>query len=211
MVKHYYVYYSYEEWGRGYIGSRACSCLPKEDIKYFGSFKDKAFKPSQKVILQTFKTRKEAILAEITLHKFYKVGSNPHFANKAEQTSVGFSFSAQHSNATKEAISRAHKGKTWWTNGVQSILAFECPTGYFKGRHSPSKKTRKKMSTVRLGNKNCMYGRGGKSHPLYGKRWFTNGVKSIFSFECPEGFYPGRTLKKLSSAFCAWLIFSLVR
>jgi hypothetical protein len=38
--KYHYVYYSYEEYGRGYIGSRSCSCLPQEDRNYFGSFTD---------------------------------------------------------------------------------------------------------------------------------------------------------------------------
>ena len=33
--EYHYVYYSYEEYGRGYIGSRTCRCLPEEDINYF--------------------------------------------------------------------------------------------------------------------------------------------------------------------------------
>jgi hypothetical protein len=211
MVKrHYYVYYSYESWGRGYIGRRSCKCLPEEDVYYFGSFRDKSFVPDQKTILQTFKTEKEAIEAEIYLHNFYQVDINPHFANKAKQTSVGFCFSASgdknprtgkigifhHTDKAKKAISRAHKGKTWWTNGTKSILAFECPNGFIKGRNSASVETKKKQSLVRLGNRNHMYGRGGKTHPLYGKRWFTNGTDSVFLFDCPPGFYRGRTLKK---------------
>jgi hypothetical protein len=28
MSKYFYVYYSYEEFGRGYIGKRECKCLP---------------------------------------------------------------------------------------------------------------------------------------------------------------------------------------
>ena len=51
MKKYHYVYYSYEEWGRGYIGCRTCSCLPSEDKKYFGSFKDKSFYPTNKMEL----------------------------------------------------------------------------------------------------------------------------------------------------------------
>jgi hypothetical protein len=45
LVEYHYVYYSYEEYGRGYIGSRTCKCLPEKDVKYFGSYKDKKFKP----------------------------------------------------------------------------------------------------------------------------------------------------------------------
>jgi hypothetical protein len=88
--KYFYVYYSYEPWGRGYIGKRECKCLPEEDVKYFGSFNDKTFKPTEKIILETFDTRKEAMEAEIDLHNFYQVDKNPHFANRAKATSTGF-------------------------------------------------------------------------------------------------------------------------
>lgn len=81
MKKYFYVYYSYEEFGRGYIGKRECKCLPEKDVKYFGSFRDKSFKPTQKIILQTFNTAKEAYFAEILLQEFYQVDKNPHFAN----------------------------------------------------------------------------------------------------------------------------------
>ena len=89
--EYYYTYYSYEEWGRGYIGSRGCKCLPEEDVKYFGSFYDKTFKPTQKIILKNnYTTRVEAIGDEIILHDYYDVANNPHFANQAKQTSTKF-------------------------------------------------------------------------------------------------------------------------
>lgn len=84
-VKYFYVYYSYEPWSRGYIGKRECCCLPEEDIKYFGSFYDKTFKPTEKIVLETFNSRKESYEAEAKLHKFYNVKNNPHFANKTNQ------------------------------------------------------------------------------------------------------------------------------
>ena len=91
--EYHYTYYSYEECGRGYIGSRTCKCLPEEDIRYFGSFYDKTFKPTQKIILKDdYTTRAEAIADEIILHDFYDVENNPHFANKAKQTSAGFCY-----------------------------------------------------------------------------------------------------------------------
>ena len=89
-MKHFYVYYSYEEYGRGYIGKRECNCLPEEDVSYFGSFHDKIFQPTQKIILETFDTVEEALEAECSLHNFYEVDKNPHFANRAKQTSTGF-------------------------------------------------------------------------------------------------------------------------
>ena len=49
MKKYFYVYYSFEEFGRGYIGSRVCKCIPEKDIKYFGSYRDKLFKFSGEI------------------------------------------------------------------------------------------------------------------------------------------------------------------
>ena len=91
LKEYHYVYYSYEEYGRGYIGSRSCKCLPEEDINYFGSFCDKTFKPTQKIILKDdYATREEAYADEIILQQYYKVAENPHFANRAYQTSTKF-------------------------------------------------------------------------------------------------------------------------
>ena len=94
--RYHYVYYSYEEWGRGYIGSRTCKCLPEEDVKYFGSYTDKTFKPTHKIILNSdYKTREDCLADEVILHKFYDVSNNPHFANKACQTSSKFYLSTE--------------------------------------------------------------------------------------------------------------------
>jgi hypothetical protein len=99
--EYYYTYYSYEEWGRGYIGSRGCECLPDEDIKYLGSFKDKTFNPTQKIILEIYGTREQALEAEVILHDFYDVANNPHFANKAKQTSTQFYYIPPFDEASK--------------------------------------------------------------------------------------------------------------
>lgn len=89
--EYYYTYYSYEEYGKGYIGSRKCECLPEEDVNYFGSSKDKTFKPTHKIILKDdYATREEAYADEIILQQYYKVVENPHFANRAYQTSTKF-------------------------------------------------------------------------------------------------------------------------
>jgi hypothetical protein len=87
--KWHYVYYSYEEWGRGYIGKRSSFCHPDED-PYLGSFGDKSFKPTQKIVLAIFESSEEALEAEILLHNFYQVHKNSHFANRAKQTSAKF-------------------------------------------------------------------------------------------------------------------------
>jgi hypothetical protein len=86
----HYTYYSYEEFGRGYIGKRSCKCSPEEDVRYFGSYTDKTFKPTQKIILETYDTATEAIADEIKLQHFFKVVLNTHFANQVYQTSTKF-------------------------------------------------------------------------------------------------------------------------
>ena len=100
--EYYYTYYSYEEYGRGYIGSRKCFCLPGEDIKYFGSSSDKTFKPTQKIILKDdYSTREEAYADEIILQEYYKVVENPHFVNKSYQTSTKFYYVPEPEDAKK--------------------------------------------------------------------------------------------------------------
>ena len=123
LREYHYVYYSYEEYGRGYFGSRTCKCLPKEDIKYFGSFKDKNFKPTQKIILKSdYATREEAYADEIILQQYYKVVENSHFANRAYQTSTGWTtLGLFPSDETRKKLSESHKGRIAWNKG-KSVL-----------------------------------------------------------------------------------------
>lgn len=241
--KYHYVYYSYEEWGRGYIGSRSCSCSPQEDKTYFGSFTDKTFSPTNKIILSEFESHKEALEAEILLHEKFDVSCNPHFANRARATSKKFTTSGlvyskdsrkKMSNAAlgrkpsesalrKRSVSlkeyfckntglragrnnNAH-GKRWFTDGSTDVLSFSCPVGFCLGRKSPSEETRRKQSISRTGKKhskntvakmrgenNPMYGRTSDKAPSFGKSWYTNGEYNTLSFECPQGYYKGRTM-----------------
>lgn len=142
MSKHFYVYYSYEEFGRGYIGSRGCKCLPEEDSKYYGSFWDKTFKPTGKIILAEFDNRRDAYEAEVVLHKFYDVVNNPHFANQSRALTSGF---------TTEGLS-TFKGRKHSEESKRKIGAAS------KGR-KPSEETRKLKSKQMSGEGNHMYGR----------------------------------------------------
>jgi hypothetical protein len=115
MSKHHYVYHSYEEWGREYIGIRSCDCLPEEDIQYFGSFRDKSFNPTKKTILFVRETREEVAEIEIILHDFFDVAINPKFANKAKATSTKFDTTGvtwgPHTEEWKKAKSESTSGK----------------------------------------------------------------------------------------------------
>lgn len=98
-----------------YIGVRSCKCLPIEDTSYWGSSKHLPLDVSlthKKRVLATFKTRTEALLHEIFLHKKYQVASNPEFYNKANQTAVGFDTSGTSvPEKLREQISRKLKGR----------------------------------------------------------------------------------------------------
>jgi hypothetical protein len=90
LKKSHYTYYSYEEFGRGYIGKRSCKCKPEEDVTYFGSYSDETFKPTQKIVLETYDTSEQAIDDEIKIQRFFEVVENPHFVNQVYQTSNKF-------------------------------------------------------------------------------------------------------------------------
>jgi hypothetical protein len=163
-MKYHYVYYSYEEWGRGYIGSRTSLCPPKEDVKYMGSYTDKSFKPTKKIILETFFTREEAFKAEVILHEFYNIDCNSHFANRAKQTFTGFKISFE---KTIEEIRKKQIGR------------------------KASPKTREKMSQSHKGRKASpeavakMKQRVGILNPNFGKKWWNNGKEQRLQKQCP--------------------------
>jgi hypothetical protein len=128
-MKYHYTYYSYEEWGRGYIGKRSCKCKPEEDVKYFGSYRDKTFKPTQKIILATYDTAEEAISDEIKIQRFFEVVENSHFINQVYQTSTGFrsnSETARKANAKltpEQRSERSRKGRAKLTPEQRSETA----------------------------------------------------------------------------------------
>jgi len=153
MEKYFYVYYSYEEYGRGYIGKRECKCLPKEDVNYFGSFKDKTFKPTQKVILEIFDNVEEALEAECALHDFYEIDKNPHFANKAKQTSKKFycSMTGENNPSKRDDVKeKIRLGKIGENNPAKRPEVREKISVAAKNRKA-SEETRKKMSEMRKG------------------------------------------------------------
>ena len=151
----HYVYYSFEEWGSGYIGVRSCDCDPQSD-PYFGSYKCTKFAPTEKVIIATFDTRAEAVEAEIALHNFYEVGVNKHFANQVKQTSVAYDTTGKVEKPAAKAkraaaISAAKKGRSNGHEGMKhSPETVEKMRNAQKGVRK-SDATRAKMSQTRKG------------------------------------------------------------
>ncbi len=166
-MRHHYVYYSYEDFGRGYIGSRTCDCLPEED-RYFGSFYDKTFNPTNKIILEVFDTREEALDAEIKLHQFYDVARNSHFANQSKQTSTGFSAegvvrSDEYKQKMSESMKKREYQKEWVEKAKQNRRSFD-------GEHNPFyQKTHKQETRERISNTLKEYFQN-NTHPFEGKK-----------------------------------------
>ncbi len=117
------------------------SVYQKKTLSIMGSFWDKTFKPTGKIILAEFDNRKDAYDAEVVLHKFYDVVNNPHFANQSRALTSGFTTEGlstfkgrKHSEETKKKIGAASKGR------------------------KPSEETRKLKSKLMTGEGNPMYG-----------------------------------------------------
>lgn len=81
------------------------------------------------------------------------------------------------SDAAKEKVSRASKGRIKSADECKRIS--DAKKGQGLGRKL-SEETRTKMK---------------KNSGVRGCKWYTNGTKDIRCAECPQGFYPGRSVK----------------
>lgn len=161
-MKHY-VYYSYEDWGRGYIGVRQCECSIAEDL-YLGSYYDNTFNPTNKIVLLECETREEALASEVVLHKFYNVKDNPHFANQSNQTSSKFDYDntgISMSEETKQKISKAKKGHLKGRKQSPEQIAKRLESRRRGGGWN--KETNEKISESLLGN--VPWNKGKKTKP----------------------------------------------
>jgi hypothetical protein len=216
-MENHYVYYSYEEFGRGYIGCRTCICPPENDNSYLGSYHDKTFHPTNKIILETFSTREEALQAEVNLHKFYQIDKNPHFANKSKQKTSGFYYSAKgviRSEETKRKQSENKKGKFTGENNpfygkthsdeTKEILRQKTTEIWKKHPHpwinrKHTEETKVKFRENNKGEKNPNYGKTQSEETKekvrlakIGTKLWNNGERQKFSKECPgEGWVLG--------------------
>lgn len=75
-------------------------------------------------------------------------------------------------------------GKTWWTNGIDNIAAFECPEGYHKGFTPKVDEEKEALRKKKI------------SESSKGRKWFNNGIQNKFCFECPDGYVPGFICKR---------------
>ena len=164
MKKHHYVYHSFEEWGRDYIGIRSCYCLPEEDTRYFGSFTDKTFKPTGKNILFVCETREEVLKIEVELHDFFNVAVNPKFANKSKATNTKFDRTGVPvTEEAKKKISVANSGEN---HPYYGRTGENHPQFGFRWTEEQKKTHSKRMAGKYTGTKNPMFGVPGKTGAL---------------------------------------------
>ena len=76
---------------------------------------------SKRKISESNKGKKRTEEYKIKLSDNWKGEKNPNYGKHL-------------SEETKRKISDAKKGRHWYTNGVDSVLTFECPIGYKPGR-----------------------------------------------------------------------------
>lgn len=105
---YHFVYLSYEEnTEKNYIGKRS-SLNPYDN--YLGSFSDKSFHPTHKIILGYYKTSQEALVGEIMWQRVFNVKDDKSFANQVYQTSKKFDCTGRkHTLNTKEKMSVSQK------------------------------------------------------------------------------------------------------
>ena len=87
------VYLSFEDGkvGRDYIGKHS-SEDPYDE--YLGSYKDKSFDPSGKIILEYARTEEGAVEAEVRWQQVFRVAEDSQFANQSYQNTSRFRLSS---------------------------------------------------------------------------------------------------------------------
>jgi hypothetical protein len=138
--KWHFVYLSFEEDGRNYIGVRSTFDLHDG---YLGSYSDRDFNPTCRIILGYYKSREVALRAEIVWQRVFNVVEDSTFANKAYQTSKKFvnlpgynydhpghsqdykdsrkgsgnpMFGQKQSNSSKSKMAASKRGRKFWYN-----------------------------------------------------------------------------------------------
>ena len=167
----------------------------KDDISLIENY-DKAI--SDKTQVWQCHHRRETIFSKYDLIEIGEYYNRPAceliFLTKSEHMRLHH-IGKHHSEETRKKMSEANKGENNPRFGKPSA---------FKGKHH-SAETRKKMSESRKGKNHPFFGKHhsektrrklskaliGNKRQL-GKHWYNNGVVSVLTRECPDGFVKGR-------------------
>ena len=161
----------------------------KDDISLIESY-DKAI--ADKTQVWQCHHRRETIFSKSDLIEIGEYYNRPAceliFLTKSEHMRLHH-LGKHHSEETRKKMSEANKGENNPRFGKPSA---------FKGKHH-SAETRKKMSESNKGKNHPFFGkhhsektRRKLSKASIGKHWYNNGVVSVLTRECPDGFVKGR-------------------
>ena len=177
--KYHILYVSFEETpgGRSYVGAHSTDCIFDG---YLGSYLDKSFKPTAKIIIGYFNSRSALLSAESSLQKTLNVVRDPHYVNQSIQHGSGFTYGflgKKHTTEWKEKQSQ-------------------------RNRERPRKIKKKKEPRSQRGENNHRFGvtespetKKKKSDAMVGRHWGNNGVEErMFTPDesLPEGWVEGR-------------------
>jgi hypothetical protein len=148
MCKNFHtVYVSFEEKSdsKDYIGKHS-SHDPYDN--YMGSFSDKDFNPSQKILLGYATTAEGAVWLEMQWQRSLNVVEDPQYVNQSYQTSVGFDTTGR-----KRPIHEtrpgglAAAGIPYWTDGKTEKRTLNSPgKNWWRGRLPRSEDTKNRIS-----------------------------------------------------------------
>lgn len=213
---YHYVYLSFEEHagGRNYIGVHSSNDL---NDGYLGSYKDKTFAPTAKIILQFFRTRESAIRGEIQWQKTFTVAEDNTYANRAYQTDTKFDTSGGtlwYNMEGKHTVSHERPGPEWVKGPSPELRKkrserFSGPRHPLYGKPQTPESNEKRSEALR-GPKNHNYGKPRDKEvcekisqtktgvKTYSKWWVNRSLGAeTHSRECPgEGWEPGRLKRK---------------
>jgi hypothetical protein len=109
-----------------------------------------------------------------------------------------FNFGNMHLANWQKINIHGNLGKNWFTDGTYNKLCYKCPEGWRKGK-TPIKKHWYNDGKINIFSSIPLNGwfkgklsKINNSDKMKGRKYFNNGIKTKFCYECPEGFKPGR-------------------
>lgn len=155
--------------------------IPTEELKALGMYYNR---PPEELI---FLTRSEHSIIHSTGENNAMYGKR--HSTEAKKKNSEAHKGKKHSEESKKKMSDERKGKPKSEEWRKKI-------GEANKGKKRSEETRNRISGSKKGHLVTEEQKNKQSKAIKGRRWFNNGEICVMSFECPDGFVPGR-IKKL--------------